>query len=221
MSIEPTASSRSMDLDRLALALRRVKVDEVGGDYLESLLDASLVLARAGRGGAVLVSGPSVVAEAARGDDARFRVEARRVAAHAALDAATSDSREHSVVAIDDGRLVITGPRLRHELVAVAIDRGSAQDPADVALVGALVVAASQLRVKVEELREASLGAAAGVGAVSYLKTVPELVRDAVELALRQTNWHKEAAARKLGISRASIYVKVKKYGLERPPVEG
>jgi len=59
--------------------------------------------------------------------------------------------------------------------------------------------------------------ASGGVGAVKYLKPVAELERDAIELALRTTNWNKEEAARRLGISRASIYMKVKKYGLQKP----
>jgi transcriptional regulator with GAF, ATPase, and Fis domain len=59
--------------------------------------------------------------------------------------------------------------------------------------------------------------ASGGVGAVKYLKPVAELERDAIELALRTTSWNKEEAARRLGISRASIYMKVKKYGLQKP----
>lgn len=59
-----------------------------------------------------------------------------------------------------------------------------------------------------------------GVGAVAYLKRLSELERDAIELALRESGWNKEEAARRLGISRASIYMKVKKYGLQHPPRE-
>ena len=56
-----------------------------------------------------------------------------------------------------------------------------------------------------------------GVGAVAYLKTIGDLERDAIELALRTTKWNKEEAARRLGISRASIYMKVKKFNLQKP----
>ena len=74
---------------------------------------------------------------------------------------------------------------------------------------------AEKAEARLKEL-ESAVGSG-GVGAVSYLKPVAELERDAIELALRSTKWNKEEAARRLGISRASIYMKVKKFGLQKP----
>ena len=45
--------------------------------------------------------------------------------------------------------------------------------------------------------------------------------RDAIVAALQKTGWDKEAAAAELGISRATIYRKVKRFGIRAPALGG
>jgi len=42
-------------------------------------------------------------------------------------------------------------------------------------------------------------------------------VRQTIERALRETDWNKAKAARRLGITRTQLYVRLRKYGLEAP----
>lgn len=60
-------------------------------------------------------------------------------------------------------------------------------------------------------------------GAVVQVKPIHEIERDAIRLALVETGGNREEAARRLEISRAAFYVKLKKYGLseEVPPSRG
>ncbi|MFG0318141.1 MAG: helix-turn-helix domain-containing protein, partial [Planctomycetota bacterium JB042] len=57
-------------------------------------------------------------------------------------------------------------------------------------------------------------------GAVVAVKPIQEIEKDAIRLALQETGGNREEAARRLGISRAAFYVKLKKYELSRelPP---
>jgi serine/threonine-protein kinase PknK len=50
--------------------------------------------------------------------------------------------------------------------------------------------------------------------AVIAVRPMHEIERDAIRLALRETGGNREEAARRLGISRAAFYVKLKAYGL-------
>lgn len=49
------------------------------------------------------------------------------------------------------------------------------------------------------------------------IKPLEETERDEILNALKVTNWNKDEAATRLGISRAGLYNKIKKYGLEAP----
>jgi transcriptional regulator with PAS, ATPase and Fis domain len=56
------------------------------------------------------------------------------------------------------------------------------------------------------------------------IATVPESSRDlgaierqTIEEVLRQTDWNKSKAARRLGLSRTQLYVRLRRYGLEAP----
>jgi len=50
--------------------------------------------------------------------------------------------------------------------------------------------------------------------AVTQVKPIMEIEKDAIRLALEQTGGNRDEAARRLSISRATFYVKLKKYGL-------
>ena len=51
--------------------------------------------------------------------------------------------------------------------------------------------------------------------ATSDLGTVE---REMIARVLRETRWNKSKAAKRLGLSRTQLYVRLKKYGLEEPP---
>jgi transcriptional regulator with GAF, ATPase, and Fis domain len=53
------------------------------------------------------------------------------------------------------------------------------------------------------------------VQATSDLGTVE---RETIARVLRETRWNKSKAAKRLGLSRTQLYVRMKKYGLEEPP---
>jgi transcriptional regulator with GAF, ATPase, and Fis domain len=53
--------------------------------------------------------------------------------------------------------------------------------------------------------------------ATSDLGTVE---RETIARVLRETRWNKSKAARRLGLSRTQLYVRMKKYGLEEPPLQ-
>jgi len=42
--------------------------------------------------------------------------------------------------------------------------------------------------------------------------------RETIERVLRETQWNKSKAAKRLGLSRTQLYVRMRKYGLEAPP---
>ena len=41
--------------------------------------------------------------------------------------------------------------------------------------------------------------------------------RDTIEQAMRASGWNKAKAARRLGLSRTQLYVRLRKYELEKP----
>jgi DNA-binding NtrC family response regulator len=41
--------------------------------------------------------------------------------------------------------------------------------------------------------------------------------RQAIETVLRQTDWNKSKTARRLGLSRTQLYVRLRRHGLESP----
>jgi DNA-binding NtrC family response regulator len=47
------------------------------------------------------------------------------------------------------------------------------------------------------------------------------LERHTIERVLRDTGWNKSSAARRLGLSRTQLYVRLRKYDLEHPPGRG
>jgi Bacterial regulatory protein, Fis family len=215
-------------LETLATALDGVKILEDREAFLKSLLSGALTTAHASRGYAILLDGDTVVAETSRTKDGeRYKVdpESRKLAARTGvrLTSGTTPKRfavemngiKVVVAAVIDGRLT-TGLVL--DRPDLTVDPGCAITVAFLLGGGALHRVAERPEIaRAAHAAEAAL-AAGGVGAVMYLKTVDELERDAIELALRQSNWRKEDAAKKLGISRASIYMKVKKYNLQHPP---
>jgi transcriptional regulator of acetoin/glycerol metabolism len=48
--------------------------------------------------------------------------------------------------------------------------------------------------------------------------SLEDVERRHIELVLRAVGWNKARAARKLGIDRATLYRKLARFGLERPP---
>jgi transcriptional regulator of acetoin/glycerol metabolism len=44
--------------------------------------------------------------------------------------------------------------------------------------------------------------------------------RGTIERILHQTGWNKSKAARRLGLTRTQLYGRLKRYGLEAPPVD-
>jgi len=214
--------------------------DEIDREqYLEGLIKVVLAASGARRGHALLMERDTVAAEAgADGSSVPFRAneEVRKAMARQAM----AEIREH-----ENGSPWSPGCRLGEEqgctLLSISLDRGTAltvcleglsEQGDGLSLAVSKSVAAAHLLACAEarEAAERRLRSAehrvgeiedavgsGGVGAVSYLKPVAELERDAIELALRSTKWNKEEAARRLGISRASIYMKVKKFGLQKP----
>ncbi|MGH7150032.1 MAG: helix-turn-helix domain-containing protein, partial [Planctomycetota bacterium] len=55
---------------------------------------------------------------------------------------------------------------------------------------------------------------AGGGAAVVAVKPMEELEAEAIALALRESGGDKDAAARRLGIARATIYAKIRRYGI-------
>src|SRR6185436_16891813 len=47
---------------------------------------------------------------------------------------------------------------------------------------------------------------------------LPTFERDTIERVLRETRWNKSKAAKRLGLSRTQLYVRLRKYGPEEPP---
>ncbi len=171
---------------------------------------------------AMLMKGNTVTAEAAvrsGGQEFEATDDVRKPVAR--LLSATKDG-SRPIYEIVEGRLVAPFSLTDDIAGAVSIGPGHEEFASEVVAfvraVGrefALREAAAQLEKKVESIE--STVASGGVRAVAYLKPVSELEKDAIELALRTTKWNKEEAARRLGISRASIYMKVKKFGLQKP----
>jgi DNA-binding NtrC family response regulator len=52
-------------------------------------------------------------------------------------------------------------------------------------------------------------------GQTSDLGTVE---RETIARVMRETRWNKSRAAKRLGLSRTQLYVRLRKYGLEEPP---
>lgn len=61
------------------------------------------------------------------------------------------------------------------------------------------------------------MAAAAKSGLEDNGKPIDKLMREGVLNALKSANWNISEAARRLGISHAGIYLKMKEYGIERP----
>jgi transcriptional regulator of acetoin/glycerol metabolism len=52
------------------------------------------------------------------------------------------------------------------------------------------------------------------------LPLMVETERSLIERALEETNWDKKKAARRLGIGRTTLYSKLKKYRIAKPPLQ-
>jgi transcriptional regulator with PAS, ATPase and Fis domain len=65
------------------------------------------------------------------------------------------------------------------------------------------------------DLRHLSLHAIATIPASS--RDLGAIERQTIEEVLRQTDWNKSKAARRLGLSRTQLYVRLRRYGLEAP----
>ncbi|MFG0315729.1 MAG: helix-turn-helix domain-containing protein [Planctomycetota bacterium JB042] len=193
---------------------------------LGRLLEAALKLGAGTRAHAILMKKNTVTAEASRSRDGNpFQIEedVRKAAARHGIAAQDGNA---PAVERTDGRVIIPFAFNDKEGAAITLFGLPEDGAADLGV--ALAWAGTRVLSLTEETRTARerVGQAesaltqGGVGAVAYLKPVSELERDAIELALRSSGWNKEEAARRLGISRASIYMKVKKYGLQHPPKE-
>jgi transcriptional regulator with GAF, ATPase, and Fis domain len=65
-----------------------------------------------------------------------------------------------------------------------------------------------------------SLRAAAKPPAMMSITNLNTVERDTIAQVLKDTRWNKSKAAAKLGLSRTQLYVRLRKYGLEQPPIE-
>lgn len=235
--VEPTAVKW---VERFSRAFDSVRATTDPQLFLTDLADACLQVSRAGRAYAILMRGDEVLAEAGLtgvGDAWSPEDEIRKLGARNALRAGQdkrSDGR-FPPLSTTDGSAIL--PFITNsESSGCVILRDFNEDAdgiRDLGLAAALTLShawsynaraereAASDRASKAETRQREIErsvSSGGVGAVAYLKPVVELERDAIELALRTTQWNKEDAARRLGISRASIYMKVKKHGLQRPP---
>lgn len=239
------ASSQEADalrwVERFTRALECVRIDSGPGEFIGDLVDAALQVSRADRGYGILMDGDVVIAEAAytstgdtwpaddptRKRGARSTLGAMRVARDPGGRIHGFELSEREAVipfrvrGSTGGSLLLLGidstPDGRRDLgLTAALAQALARTYAATLAEQEAVERAERAEARVKEIERAT--ATGGVGAVAYLKPVAELERDAIELALRTTRWNKEKAARRLGISRASIYMKVKKYGLQQPP---
>ncbi|MBI4879273.1 MAG: helix-turn-helix domain-containing protein [Planctomycetes bacterium] len=223
--------------NRYQRALDRVRATSDRQQFLEELVNASILLGGAAKAHAMLMDRTTVVAETGRTSEGvsypvpeDHRKHAARVASNIGKQGASTAPRIEA-----DNCSFLVSFHVKEGLAGALClehENGSRQNGGHDALVVALALAAAAgLRAREAELEaneranqaearvrevEASV-ASGGIGAVAYLKTIAELERDAIELALRTTNWNKEEAARRLGISRASIYMKVRKFDLKRP----
>ena len=202
---------------------------EPTGDRTEDLgkvLEAAMRLGGGDRGHAILMKKNTVTTEISRSaDGGAFEVdeEVRKAAARHGIAAQEGKA---PTVERDGDRISIPVMLNDKEGATVTLLGVSADGASDLGAVFAFCAARAlalgeerqAVLTRVSEA-EASI-TRGGVGAVAYLKPVAELERDAIELALKSCGWNKEEAARRLGISRASIYMKVKKFGLQNPPKE-
>lgn len=234
-------------LARVDRYLKAAAGTEFGGDdeaFISSLSRASVSVAGAARSYGIVLAGDTVIAESGwngAGDTWAPEGESRRIAARAATQLAKTKVEEHGPnhakaagIESNGDRLLIPFRLSEQRAGAVLLEHATpaADGSLTLDLAVALVLGAAQTRRLAATEREAvdssrrsearikemeKQVASGGVGAVAYLKPMADLERDAIELALRSTHWNKEEAARRLGISRASIYMKVKKMGLQRP----
>lgn len=216
-------------LERFARAIENAKAHDGRESFLKSVLNGALQIASASRGHAALMDGDTVVAESSRtssGESYKVDSESRKLAARAAVRLTASAANKRFAIEIHGARASLAARVEGRVAVSVVLDRPDlSADPGCGFTVAWLLATAAILRAIEREPTNGAVAAPAaahtngGVGAVRFLKTVDELERDAIELALRETHWKKDEAARKLGISRASIYMKVKKYNLQAPPI--
>lgn len=221
----------SARLERLARAIDAAKALEDRASFLKCLISNSIEISKASRGHAILLDGDTVVAESSRtsaGDTYKVDEETRKLAARSGVRLTSTANGKRFAIELHGVRASLA-VRIDGRLsVGIVLDRPDLEADPGCGLTAAWLLCASGILRAMErpEVARATNAAVAvhtaggGVGAVLYLKTVDELERDAIELALRQTHWKKDEAARKLGISRASIYMKVKKFNLQSPPGE-
>lgn len=216
-------------IDRYVGAFTAIKPTEDRDEYLANILNAVLTVSRARRGHGILMDGDTVLCEISAdssGQGHEVSEEDRKTLARAALGI-TRGAPDSTHLSVDGSNARICFRVDENSAGAINLEMdGMANDyERELAMAVALTLAAGKLlsanekqaRAEQRAVQIESAVAGGGVGAVAYLKRVSDLERDAIELALRTTNWNKEEAARRLGISRASIYMKVKKHGLQRP----
>lgn len=203
-------------------------IDPTGdrGEDLGKVLEAAIRLGGGDRGHAILMKKNTVTTEITRtAAGVAFEVddEIRKAAARHGI--AVQEGKAPSVER--DGDRVSFPVALNDKegatitLLGVPADGVSDLGGAFVYCAGRFLALSEETRGALTRVSEAEASITrGGVGAVAYLKPVAELERDAIELALKSCSWNKEEAARRLGISRASIYMKVKKFGLQSPPKE-
>ncbi len=212
--------------------------------FLSSLARCAMSAAGAARAYGILLDGDTVVTESgcsAAGEGWAPEGESRRLAARAATQMLKSKPDEHGPTHTKAAGIETLGDRVLipfrvegNTAGAILLEHATAFADGTLTLDLAIALVATAGRTRMltkthngalENARKAEARvrdmegqiASGGVGGVSILKPMSELERDAIELALRTTGWNKDAAARRLGISRASIYMKVKKLGLQRP----
>ncbi|MFH0945380.1 MAG: helix-turn-helix domain-containing protein [Planctomycetota bacterium] len=209
------------------------------GRFLGDLVKVVLNASRANRLHAVLMEQDTVIAEGGADSSGMPYVadeESRKATARQALSLIRDREQNAALdgtyfLGREGGRIFVSIPLRERVAAGICLEGLSVEDNGLPLALSQLVAAvllltageagadatmrAEKAEARLKEL-ESAVGSG-GVGAVSYLKPVAELERDAIELALRSTKWNKEEAARRLGISRASIYMKVKKFGLQKP----
>lgn len=218
----------SRAVERFSRAMDSVRIGTNREGFLEDLVQSTLQVTQVDRVAAILMEQNTVCRETAAARNGRPYAadeETRKASARMTIKAGKRgrDDDGNPVPAIEafGTKVFLTAPLDGNFAVTLILDKAPLESGDLVAAANLLAALARLQKARTEDAQrnaaEEAVTAQGGVGAVAFLKPVADLERDAIELALRTTGWNKEEAARKLGISRASIYMKVKKFGLQKP----
>jgi transcriptional regulator of acetoin/glycerol metabolism len=122
---------------------------------------------------------------------------------NADLFANALDAVSEAVVLVDRGGAVLHANRPARELFGPAVPASRAE----------VMRHPAAVRLREQQVN----GAAVLVIGRGGAQTLAERERQDIEAALNETGWQLARAARRLGISRTTLWRRLKQYGLERP----